>query len=45
MATKLLDEFQHGPAYAEGSGASLSIAITGALLAVLGLFLRVTKSH
>ncbi|MGC4105913.1 MAG: hypothetical protein QM753_06085 [Thermomicrobiales bacterium] len=43
MGTRLLDEIQHGPAYAEGNGAPLSIVITGTLLAVLGLFLRITS--
>ncbi|MGC4190092.1 MAG: hypothetical protein QM589_02505 [Thermomicrobiales bacterium] len=42
MAARLLGEIQHGPAYAEGNGAPLSIAITGALLAMLGLLLRAT---
>jgi len=43
MGTRLLEEIQHGPAYAEGNGASLSIMIAGALLAMLGLFLRLTS--
>ena len=40
MTTRLRDEIQHGPVYAEGSGAPLSVLITGAMLAMLGLILR-----
>lgn len=40
MASHLLDELQHGPVYAEGSGAPLSLLVTGILLAVIGLILR-----